>query len=179
MPRIAGINKNDIGGEILPIITRGLYRDPLDAIREYIQNAIDAKAKEVDLHLSRDIVVVSDDGVGMTETIARDAIRLGLSEKDSTHDIGFRGIGIYSSFELCDELEIYTKHSESSLGFILRFDFSGMRKRLAEDEERKKKGEEKIYYLEKLLRETVTATENKSEATDAHGTKVFIKGIRS
>jgi len=35
----------DIGAELLPVITRGLYRDPLDALREYIQNAIDAKAK--------------------------------------------------------------------------------------------------------------------------------------
>ncbi len=31
-------NKFDIGVEIIAILTRGMYPDPKDALREYIQN---------------------------------------------------------------------------------------------------------------------------------------------
>ena len=41
--------KEDIGGEILPILTTGLYRNTLDALREYIQNSIDARTSEIGL----------------------------------------------------------------------------------------------------------------------------------
>ena len=37
--------KEDIGGEILPILTTGLYRNTLDALREYIQNAVDCRIR--------------------------------------------------------------------------------------------------------------------------------------
>ena len=37
-------NKFDIGAEIIAILTRGMYPDPKDALREYIQNGVDAKA---------------------------------------------------------------------------------------------------------------------------------------
>jgi HSP90 family molecular chaperone len=65
-------SKTDIGGEILPILTTGLYRDSLDALREYIQNSIDAGAKSVNLVIDPDTVAVTDDGDGMSESEARE-----------------------------------------------------------------------------------------------------------
>ncbi len=141
-------SKSDIGGEILPILTTGLYRDSLDALREYIQNSIDAGAKAVNLVIDPDTVAVTDDGDGMSESDARKALRLGLSEKNPTHNIGFRGIGIYSAFNLCDKLEIFTKAEDSATGYYLSFDFKIVRTQLLADQERRKKGLPSKLYLE-------------------------------
>ncbi|HUI30184.1 MAG TPA: ATP-binding protein [Candidatus Acidoferrales bacterium] len=178
MSPIKSITANDIGGELLPIITRGLYKDPLDALREYIQNSIDAGSSEVHVTLSRDLIMIRDDGTGMNESTARNSVRLGISEKKHTHDIGFRGIGIYSSFELCSELEIYTKVIESSEGYLVRFNFDGMRTRLEQDEKRKKLGHKKKFYLEKLLKETVVTKVDEEHVITTHGTVVILNGIR-
>ena len=48
----------DIGAELLPIITSGLYRDPLDTLREYIQNSIDAGANEINIKITSDIITI-------------------------------------------------------------------------------------------------------------------------
>jgi hypothetical protein len=71
-------SKEDIGGEILPILTRGLYSNLLDTLREYVQNAIDAQCKKIYLTINTDIISVEDDGTGMTGPVARKAIRLGM-----------------------------------------------------------------------------------------------------
>ena len=76
-------SREDIGGELLPILTSGLYRDTLDSLREYIQNAIDAKATEVRISIDPDVVSVVDNGAGMDSTEARKAIRLGIFRKES------------------------------------------------------------------------------------------------
>ena len=83
-------SKEDIGGDLLPILTSGLYRDKLDTLREYIQNAIDAKSKHIELVIDPDVVSVSDDGTGMSAAEARKAIRLGISEKNPLENVGFR-----------------------------------------------------------------------------------------
>jgi HSP90 family molecular chaperone len=46
MATLTHFSKEDIGGEILPILTTGLYGNTLDALREYIQNSVDAKTSE-------------------------------------------------------------------------------------------------------------------------------------
>ena len=121
-------SREDIGGEILPILTSGLYRDTLDCLREYIQNAIDAGAAKVRLFVDPDVVSIVDDGAGMDSTEARKAIRLGISEKSPLINIGFRGIGIYSGFNLCDSLEIFTKSAEEQVTYRLFFDFKQIRR---------------------------------------------------
>ena len=57
-------SKEDIGAEILPILTSGLYKDTLDALREYIQNAIDAKCKSIQITINPDLITIVDDGKG-------------------------------------------------------------------------------------------------------------------
>ena len=41
MVKKINFKKEDIGGEILPILTTGLYRNVLDTVREYVQNIMD------------------------------------------------------------------------------------------------------------------------------------------
>jgi len=169
--------KEDIGGELLPILTSGLYRDKLDTLREYIQNAIDAKSNHIELVIDPDVVSVSDDGTGMTAAEARKAIRLGISEKNPIENVGFRGIGVYSAFNLCNALEVYTRSSQDSEGYVIRFDFYRMREALLEEAERSKQGLPPALYLEKLLEETVTVEPDSSGAVTQHGTKAIFIGL--
>ena len=170
-------SKTDIGGEILPILTTGLYRDSLDALREYIQNAIDADAEEIAVSIDPDTVAIFDDGFGMSAAEARHALRLGISEKNPTHNVGFRGIGIYSAFNLCNRLEIFTKRKQDSFGFHLSFDFKTIRKELLADQERRKKGQSSKLYLEKLLTDSVYVERDVEKVIDTHGTKAIMSGI--
>ncbi len=45
------IDVDDIGGELLAILSKGLYTDPLHCIREYVQNAVDANAHSATIKL--------------------------------------------------------------------------------------------------------------------------------
>ncbi len=125
------ITKIDIGGEIISILTRGMYPDPKDAIREYIQNGIDAQSKEISVKVGQNTVVIQDDGSGMDQKTMRKAVRIGVSDKIPSKDVGFMGIGIYSSFHLCDNLTIYS--NTNNLPNKLTIDFRGMREILKEE----------------------------------------------
>lgn len=167
----------DIGGELLPVITRGLYRDPMDALREYVQNAIDAKAKRVKVSVSADLVSVRDDGTGMTREVAEGGIRLGMSEKNPNKDVGFRGIGVYSAFNICNRLEIYTRANAEDTSKLV-FDFGRIRSYLEEEEERRMTGEPSALYLQKLLGESVWVEDCPDCPLEKSGTLVVMVGIR-
>ena len=86
MVKKINFKKEDIGGEILPILTTGLYRNVLDTVREYVQNSIDAKGQKISIVINPDMITISDDGLGMTFEEARKAIKLGISEKNRKAD---------------------------------------------------------------------------------------------
>ncbi len=171
-------SKEDIGGEILPILTTGLYRDTLDAVREYIQNGIDASAESIEIAIDPDTVMVSDTGSGMSRDEARRAIRLGISDKNPRENVGFRGIGIYSAYNLCNTLEIFTKRAEDSEGSHIVFDFSKIRKELLQEETRRKAGLEPQLYLEKLLEDSVYVQKDDERVIDLKGSTVVLSGLR-
>ncbi|HYT46665.1 MAG TPA: ATP-binding protein, partial [Methylomirabilota bacterium] len=172
-------SRRDIGAEILPILTSGLYRDTLDTLREYIQNAIDAQCDQIELFIDPDVVSVSDNGSGMTEVEARQAIRLGISEKNPKDNIGFRGIGVYSAFNLCDSLEIFTKSAPDNVIYRLHFDFKHIRQDLLEEQERRTQGQPPKLYLESLLENSVFVEIAPSDLIQGHGTKVLMSGLLS
>ena len=120
------LTKHHIGGELISILTRGMYQDPRDTLREYVQNGVDANAQVIDIKVRGNSIIIEDDGSGMDEATMLKAIRVGISDKNPTLDVGFRGIGIYSSFHLCDSLHIYSKSKKES-PHVLVFDFKGMR----------------------------------------------------
>jgi len=68
----------------------------------------------------------------MNRKQARHAIRLGMSEKKPTEDVGFRGIGVYSGFNMCNQLEIVTKSAGAEPSKIV-FDFGRIREILSEE----------------------------------------------
>lgn len=120
----------DIGGQLLPILSKGLYTNPLDCIREYVQNSVDAGAKKVTIKITGNSVLVHDTGQGMDEAQLRSSRKFGISAKDLAEHVGFRGIGIYSGYDLANRLVITTKKADSQDEFIMKFDFGGMKKEL-------------------------------------------------
>lgn len=170
-------SKEDIGGDILPILTTGLYRDVLDTLREYIQNSIDARAKRIELVIDPDTIMVSDHGDGMSAKEARNAIKLGISSKNPTVNVGFRGIGVYSAFNLCNTLDIFTRTSKKNPCFAINFNFKNIRKALLEDQERRKKGESSSLYLEKLLENDVSVSIDDDNTITRKGTRCIMSGL--
>lgn len=120
----------DIGGELIGIISKGLYPDPLDCIREYVQNSVDGRAKEVTIKITGNSVIIKDDGLGMAIGDLRQARQLGISNKSQAENVGFRGIGIYSGFDICNRLLVTTKRAGEAKARILEFQFGEMKAQL-------------------------------------------------
>jgi Histidine kinase-, DNA gyrase B-, and HSP90-like ATPase len=177
------LDKFDIGAEIISILTKGMYPDPRDAVREYIQNSIDAKAADIEIKVRPNSVVIEDNGIGMSYKTLRKAIRVGVSDKTPGKDVGFMGIGLYSAFHLCDTLTIYTKE-KNSLPQILDIDFLGMRNLLKEQKEKRLSGEirsEALIDLQSLLSNFISmpdeSTVDNEEFPVEQGTRVELVGL--
>jgi len=103
------------GAKLLEAITAGLYDGNLNCLREYVQNSIDSKASRVDIRFENNqtVLVIEDDGGGMSEDELRTALHLGKSGKPDTA-IGWRGIGIWSGVPACKRIVIITKKRDNS-----------------------------------------------------------------
>ncbi len=123
----------EVGGELLDILSRGLYTDATDALREYVQNSVDANAKNVHITIDGPVVTVRDDGHGMDFDTLRRARRLGASDKGILSNVGFRGIGIYAAFGMCETLTIHTHKADTSEFLGLRMRFGEMNRVLERD----------------------------------------------
>lgn len=103
------------GVKTMEAITFGLYDGNLNCIREYIQNGIDAKdkniaTKNISIHFENgdNDLIIEDDGPGMDKSELMDALKVGISRKPET-DVGWRGIGIWSGVPVSRNLVIITK----------------------------------------------------------------------
>ena len=113
----------EVGGELLDILSRGLYSDAKDALREYVQNGVDAEAEHILITVDGSQAVIRDDGQGMNEEEVRIARRFGMSEKSPRGMVGYRGIGIYSAFGICEEMTITSRQAgmENLVGWTFQF----------------------------------------------------------
>lgn len=173
------LGKSDIGGEVISILTRGMYSDPRDSLREYVQNGIDAGAKNIDIKIRQEIVVVVDDGKGMNHTTMRKAISIGISDKNPKENVGFMGIGIYSSFHLCDKLVIFSKEKNKNPNKLV-FNFKRMRDILEYQKEGRfssKIDDSQLIALQTLLEKHTELYEIDKEEFPKVGTRVEMEGI--
>ncbi|CAN5863811.1 hypothetical protein BH23GEM7_BH23GEM7_30710 [soil metagenome] len=171
------IAKEDIGGELIAILSQGLYTNPLDCLREYVQNAVDADAGSVTLKVTGNSVIIMDDGDGMGLDDILDARRFGLSGKWLMQHVGFRGIGIYSGFDLCRRLRITsTKRGEESAN-ILVFEFADMRAQLNGERQAQAGDAEKTSLIDLLSEHTKIGRDPSPEPADSHYTIVELQDI--
>ena len=107
-----------LGGELLRLVTAGMYDDPLVLYREYVQNAADAIAAEgpsagcvrITIDPLKSQITILDDGTGLSpEEAVRRLVDVGRSPKDRSIDRGFRGIGRLSGLAFAEELHFITR----------------------------------------------------------------------
>lgn len=176
--------KFDIGAEIISILTKGMYQDPRDALREYVQNGIDAGAKDITIKVRNNSVSIIDTGIGMDYRTMRRAIRVGVSDKDPKKKVGFMGIGIYSSFHLCDKLIIHSRQ-EGQNPNKLEMDFLSMRNELFTQRQSRIEGtidSNELKDLQSLLEDyIILSDENQMSVEDfpSIGTRVDIVGLEA
>lgn len=110
-------------------ITSGLYKNPMNVLREYISNEIDNNPppSEINVKVETKRLLISGNGPGMDYNGIRDAVKVGFSPKDPEKNIGFRGIGIYSGVAICNNIVITTKKKENPNYYKILIDCNGLR----------------------------------------------------
>lgn len=121
-----------VGGDILRLVTSGMYDNPLVIYREYIQNAADSLASLGDSSGSVKITVdpvasqvtITDDGAGLSRADAvRRLLQIGNSTKVPGVDRGLRGIGRLSALAFAESVHFTTRTRASEP--ITRVSWSG------------------------------------------------------
>ncbi len=105
--------KFKVSSHLKNIIGKDLITDKYVAIFELVKNSVDAKAKNIDVIIRKDKIIIKDDGIGMTlEDIENKWLFIGYSEKKDSKEMfaGSKGIGRFSADNLAEHLELVTKN---------------------------------------------------------------------
>jgi hypothetical protein len=99
---------------------RELGYDSYASILDITDNCIDAGAKEISIQVQEDgddiVILIDDDGVGMSAETLDEALRLGSDTVRDPSDLGKFGAGLVTaSIGLCRRVEVFTKAAGSSL----------------------------------------------------------------
>jgi hypothetical protein len=167
------LSSDDIGGELIAILSKGLYTNPLDCLREYGQNAVDARATTITIKITGNTVMIFDDGVGMGLAELLEAKKFGLSPKSITQHVGFRGIGIYSGFDLCRRLVVTS--TRAGKVYRLAFEFAKMKEQL--EKERNTPNAARSSLIALLSAHTTIAYVD-DRPTEDHDTSVELRDIQ-
>ena len=134
-----------IGKYTLESLTNGMYANPLDLFREYIQNAVDSiddsveqstgdlteHTISIELDTHKKSIKIRDDGKGIPKAIAfKTLLDIGNSQKDLRKNRGFRGIGRLSGLGYCDQLVFSTSYLGETEKSIVVFDAKKLRELL-------------------------------------------------
>jgi len=158
------------GPYLLESITKGLYVDPLHAVREYVQNGVESEppATEVKVALQGKTLSIWDNGGGMDEEELKIAIMVGRSTKNPRDYFGFRGLGIYSGVPICRRILLSTKREGESKRLFLEIDAEGLSNEIESETEKT---------LTKLLTDHVSKADMKDVPSAEHGTHVQLIDI--
>ncbi|ABP64186.1 hypothetical protein Saro_3944 (plasmid) [Novosphingobium aromaticivorans DSM 12444] len=171
------------GGFVLETLTIGLYGEARSAIREYLQNGLDAVMQavdggimafadaKIDVTLEDDGLVIRDNGIGLGVDLAVSRLTsIGASSKDYRVQAGFRGIGRLAGIAFCDRLVFLTKAQGESECTRIEFNANQLRKDMAP-------ASGGHLSLAKLLSKNVTATRTTGETPDEHFFEVRLEGL--
>ncbi len=140
--------KPKIGAYVLETLTTGMYTDPLDSLREYVQNSSDSirraesgphpiiRVGEGRIMVTSDQIsrrlTVRDNGLGVASyDVQPKVLNVGMSDKAIGVDAGFRGIGRLAGIAYCDQLVFRTSAPAEALCTTVTIDCIGVRKAIA------------------------------------------------
>jgi hypothetical protein len=157
--------------EVLNHLGRGLYRSFATVVAEAVSNSWDAEAKEVNITITDDSLIVEDDGKGMDASDFREKfLTVGYSRReDKTNKskrsvIGRKGIGKLAMLSVSEKVTIITKKKDSDVT-------GGTVNNTNLDKEIKSKGK---YKLDELSND-----EKNSIFTKDTGTKIIFQKIKT
>jgi hypothetical protein len=131
-----------IGAYVLETLTTGMYSNPLDTLREFVQNAADSIRTsegetlitrgegciEIELSPKTGTLVVRDNGTGIPQAEVCDRLlNIGMSSKRIESDAGFRGIGRLAGIAYCNRLYFRTQTAREAITSIVEVDCEGLR----------------------------------------------------
>jgi hypothetical protein len=174
-----------VGSYVLETLTTGMYTEPRDCIREYVQNGLDAidaarQAKLLAPHEGTVRVVLNpayggsitirDDGLSIPSERAWETLTsIGASRKNPRRQAGFRGIGRLAGIAYCDRLDFVCKAPGENVATTVSYNCAAIRNALREG------GSE----LEPVFKRAITLKEEPvpAGATNGHYTEVRLVDI--
>jgi hypothetical protein len=117
-----------IGAFVLETLTTGMYTNPLDTLREYVQNSFDAIREaerrnmlpngagriEIGIDEKTRTLTLRDNGTGIpADEVHSRLVNIGMSSKSIKADAGFRGIGRLAGIAYCEKL-IFTTQAQGT-----------------------------------------------------------------
>lgn len=173
-----------VGVFVLETLTTGMYTNPLDTIREYVQNAADSIRQaeqngilkygegrvEIEIDPKDRRLVIRDNGVGVGQNdVVGSLVDIGMSNKRVDTDAGFRGIGRLAGIAYCDALSFRTTAKGDSDVTVVRIDCNSIRQAISPS---LRKAEE----LSNVV-ETCSSLEFESCVKDSHFFEVIMEGV--
>ncbi len=165
-----------VGGEILSLITSGMYTSPLAIYREYLQNAADSIASssapsdgrvEIKFNLEEQSVTILDNGPGLSHAQAkRVLVPISRSRKCRQHDRGFRGIGRLSGLAFGNSVTFLTRRNGERQATQIIWNGEALRN-----------GIDKRLPVEKIILQCVTIEKIDVDSHPANFFEVQVKGI--
>ena len=135
----ADVSASLVGGDILNLITTGMYHNPLAIYREYIQNTADAAGPSSDptrirvkitVDAAERRVTIGDNGPGLSHSDAlRDLVPIARSRKHRGTHRGFRGIGRLSGLAFAETVTFRTRTAEKQPITQVRWNGNALRAR--------------------------------------------------
>lgn len=116
---------------VLKDLGMNLYSNTPSVLSEAVANAWDADAKEVKIRIDqpKDVIVIEDNGEGMTLADIRERYLIvgydrrkdgRAKTRSGRHVMGRKGIGKLSLFSIADEVEIHSVKNRQKNGLIMR-----------------------------------------------------------
>lgn len=135
-------HKPVIGAFVLESLTSGMYTNPFDCIREYIQNSYDSIFSgqkkglfnknsgliTISINPEKRNIIIRDNGIGIPSSqAAHTLLNIGMSNKYYGEDAGFRGIGRLAGIAYCKRLVFKTSVQSEDECSMISFDCEGIR----------------------------------------------------
>lgn len=172
-----------IGAFVLETLTTGMYTNPLDTVREFVQNAADSifqaegtlipyNAGRIEIQIDPDSrkFVIRDNGIGIPNAdVYSRLINIGMSEKNLSTSAGFRGIGRLAGIAYCQTLSFRTSSAGEKVISIIKIDCESLRRSILP-------GMQRVEELADVMARHSKATEEQS-SVDCHFFEVIMEGV--